>query len=76
MFARKRSLGLGIVALGLTAVLAGCSQGNPLSTGDETDAKALTIGSQGFAESEILAQVYGQVLENAGYTIDYNTTIG
>lgn len=76
MFARKRGLGLGIVALGLTAVLAGCSQGNPLSTGDNTDAKALTIGSQGFAESEILAQIYGQVLENAGYTIDYNTTIG
>ena len=78
MFARRKSLGLGVIALGLAATLAGCtSAGNPLDTGDsDSAANEVTIGSQGFAESEILAQIYGQVLAANGYTVDYNTAIG
>jgi len=76
MFARRRGpIGLGIIALTATAVLAGCAQGNPLDTGDG-DADTITIGSQGFPESEILAQIYGQVLEDAGYSVDYELSIG
>lgn len=69
---------VGVVALGLTAALAGCGSGNPLAN-DGTDKggdKAITIGSQGFAENEILAQIYGQVLAENGYTVDYNPGIG
>jgi osmoprotectant transport system substrate-binding protein len=76
MYSRKRGLGLGIIALGLTATLAACSSANPLDTGDSESAGTITIGSQGFSENEILAQVYGQVLEANGYTVEYNTSIG
>ena len=57
MFDKKRGLGLGIIALALTATLAGCSTSNPLDTGDNGTEGTITIGSQGFSESEILAQV-------------------
>jgi osmoprotectant transport system substrate-binding protein len=70
----------GVVALGLVASLAACSTGDPLDSGESTgapdDVKALTIGSQGFAESDILAQIYGQVLAANGYEIDYAPGIG
>lgn len=69
---------LAVAALGVTALLAGCSAiGNPLDTGDASaNGATLTIGSQGFPESEILAQLYGQVLEDAGFSVEYDLTIG
>ena len=78
MFAKKKGLGLAVTALAVTATLAGCSSSNPLDTGDgdEGGTTAITIGSQGFAENEILAQVYGQVLAANGYEVTYNTSIG
>ena len=78
MFTRRKArVSLAFTALGLSAILAGCSaNGNPLDTGDSNSEDAITVGSQGFPESEILAQIYGQVLENAGYTVDYNLNIG
>lgn len=67
----------GAVALGLTVALAACSQSDPLAgDGSTGSATTITIGSQGFAESEILAQIYGQVLAANGYTVDYNPGIG
>jgi osmoprotectant transport system substrate-binding protein len=77
----RRSL-VGVAAIGITAILAGCSSSDPLSNGggssssSSADSKAITIGSQGFAESEVLAQIYGQVLAANGYTVDYNPGIG
>lgn len=77
MFAKKKSLGLAAVALAVTATLAGCSTSNPLDTGDgDSSSTAITIGSQGFAENEILAQIYGQVLAANGYEVTYKTSIG
>ena len=77
MFTRtQRGLGVAITTLGITAALAGCTTSNPLDTGEPKGATEITIGSQGFAESEILAQVYGQVLAANGYTVEYNTSIG
>ena len=57
-----------------TAALAGCGGSRKRLDGESTasgDSKSLTIGSQGFPESEILAQIYGQVLEANGYDVDY-----
>lgn len=73
---RKRIIA-GLAALGLTASLAACSGGNPLG-GDDGDESlgSITIGSQGFAESDILAQLYGQALAAGGYTVDYAPGIG
>ncbi|WP_104128399.1 ABC transporter substrate-binding protein [Cryobacterium sp. Y57] len=76
---RRGRLVLGAaLALSVTAALAGCSSGDPLGADSATpaDSTTITIGSQGFAESEILAQIYGQVLAANGYTVDYNPGIG
>src|SRR5690242_13231202 len=35
------------------------------------DGPTITIGTQDFGESAILAQIYGQALENAGYPVEY-----
>lgn len=68
----------GALALGVTVALAACAPSDPLAgedSGDDTTG-SVTIGSQGFAESEILAQIYGQVLEANGYDVSYETAIG
>jgi osmoprotectant transport system substrate-binding protein len=45
------------------------------ATGDTTgvppDGPTITIGTQDFGESAILAQIYGQALINAGYPVEY-----
>lgn len=66
----------GIAALGLTASLAACASGDPLGGGTKVDLGSLTVGSQGFAESDILAQLYGQVLAANGYKVNYAPSIG
>lgn len=38
--------------------------------GDVPDGPTITIGAQDFGESAILAELYGQALENAGYPVD------
>jgi osmoprotectant transport system substrate-binding protein len=77
MFGKNKALGVGVVAIGLVAALTGCAASNPLDTGDgDASTTAVTIGSQGFGESEILAQIYGQVLEANGYDVTYNKAIG
>lgn len=74
---RSRRIIAGIAALGLTASLAACASGNPLGgNGTNADLGSLTIGSQGFAESDVLAQLYGQVLAANGYTVKYAPSIG
>lgn len=80
MFAHKRGrIAAGVIALGLTTALAACSSGNPLdsgSSGTPSDTKTIIVGSQGFAESDILAQIYGQVLAANGYDVSYAAGIG
>lgn len=77
MFSRTtRRMGVGVAALALTVALASCAAGDPLG-GDETDAGGtITIGNQAFGESEILAQIYGQVLAANGYEVEYEPGIG
>jgi osmoprotectant transport system substrate-binding protein len=82
MVTQKRGrLALGAVALVIGAALAGCSSSNPLAGGaggGKTGAAgtSITIGSQGFAENEIIAQIYGQVLAANGYTVKFSPGIG
>ncbi len=78
MHAPKRKPVLaGLLAIGLTASLAACGSGSPLGGDDgETSLGTITVGSQGFAESDILAQLYGQALEANGFTVDYAPGIG
>jgi osmoprotectant transport system substrate-binding protein len=80
MFSRTtKRAGISVLALGLTVALASCAGGgDPL--GEETEGAgaggSITIGNQNFGESEILAQIYGQVLAANGYDVSYEPGIG
>lgn len=59
-------------ALAALLLLTGCSTGPSLETQDEVtappgDSRSLTIGSAGFTESDLLAQMYALLLNEAGY---------
>ncbi len=83
-FSRRTLLGAtGVAAL----VLAACSSGNPLDTKSPSTSTAptasapspagkVTVGSAGFAESEIIAELYAQALEHAGVKVDRKMQIG
>lgn len=72
---RVKRIAAGLVAIGLTASLAACASGDPLGGGGG-ELGTITVGSQGFAESDILAQLYGQMLAANGYTVKYSPSIG
>ncbi|MFF7970121.1 glycine betaine ABC transporter substrate-binding protein [Streptomyces sp. NPDC007905] len=64
--------GRAAVTVGALLVLAGCSTGPSLENRGEVtappgDSHHLTIGSAGFTESDLLAQMYAQLLNQAGY---------
>jgi osmoprotectant transport system substrate-binding protein len=62
-------------ALALTGVLlAGCAA-DPFSGAGGDDA-TIVIGSQDYYSNEIIAEVYAQALEAAGYTVDRQFRIG
>ena len=79
MFSRTmKRAAVGALSLGVGAlVLAGCASADPLDPGDAGDAGGtITIGNQAFPESELLAQIYGQVLAANGYEVAYEAGIG
>ena len=77
----KRSvLAIGLVAAA-TLALSACG-GNPL---DEPSSDAgpasgssdtIVVGSQGYYSNEIIAEIYAQALENAGFTVEKKLNIG
>src|SRR5579862_538368 len=68
-------------ALGLTLGLAACggsSSGgnNPATTSPAASAAAsgsLTVGAAGFTESNVLAQMYADLLQKAGFSVSIKT---
>ncbi|MEG9552919.1 ABC transporter substrate-binding protein, partial [Streptomyces baarnensis] len=63
-----------LAALALLAATA-CTTGPSLENQGEVtappgDSRELTVGSAGFTESDLLAQMYALLLENAGYSAD------
>ncbi|MFC9059232.1 ABC transporter substrate-binding protein [Streptomyces sp. NPDC057074] len=59
-------------ALPVLLVLTGCATGPSLEdrgsvTAPPGDSRRLTVGSAGFTESDLLAQMYAQLLSDAGY---------
>lgn len=70
---RRRRTGRGAVAAaGVALLLAGCSSGPSLETQGEVtappgDSRHLVVGSAGFTESDLLAQMYSLLLTKAGY---------
>lgn len=76
-FARSRAIGA-ILALALVA--AACGDSDDAGSGDggniPEDGPTITVGSFSFGESIILAEIYAQVLEDAGYPIDRKLEAG
>jgi osmoprotectant transport system substrate-binding protein len=60
---RKGVIGAALLAVALVATA--CGSGD----GASQDGPAISIGAQNFGESAILAEVYGQALEDAGYQV-------
>ncbi len=69
---RPRSYVLGAMLLALGLVLGACGSGEDGGTptgSDEPERGALTVGSDGFYEAQIVGAMYALVLEDAGYDI-------
>ena len=61
----------------LLIVLAGCSSGSaPTPMGTATGDRAITVGSFDFAESEVLAELYGTALRRAGFDVRFARRLG
>ncbi|WOQ68972.1 ABC transporter substrate-binding protein [Microbacterium limosum] len=82
MFTAAKRLTAG-AALAATAalVLAGCSSSNPLDeetsgSGGESAGETIVVGSQAYYSSEIIAEIYAQALENAGFDVERQFNIG
>ena len=74
-----------IAALAAAAALAltGCASSDPLGsqtpsapTTEPAPATTLVVGSQAYYSNEIIAELYAQALEHAGYTVDRQFQIG
>ncbi len=69
---------LAVAAVGVALALSGCAASNPLDTGGtgSGDSQAIVIGSQAYYSNEIIAEIYAQALENAGFTVERQFSIG
>ena len=72
-----RMLALGASLLALVACGTGEGSPTPQPSADATpSAQFIRIGSAGFYESALVAEIYAQVLEANGYTVDRQLQIG
>ncbi|MFI8092964.1 ABC transporter substrate-binding protein [Streptomyces sp. NPDC086080] len=77
---RTRHTGAAVAALiAAAALLAGCSSGgtsdNPLD-GEKAETGTVVVGSNNFAESTLLADIYGEALRAKGLKVGYKHNIG
>ena len=80
MFAARNKgwLAAGVVMVGASLALSGCASGDPLDSGsgDSGDSSTIVIGSQAYYSNEIIAEIYAQALENAGFEVERKFNIG
>ncbi|MFT4036519.1 MAG: ABC transporter substrate-binding protein, partial [Patulibacter sp.] len=60
----------------LTLSLAACATNDPLGPPTSDASDTLVVGSQAYASNEIIAEIYAQALEHAGYTVERRFDIG
>src|SRR5690606_6229426 len=82
MSTARTRLALALSATAIAALaLAGCASSDPL-TGDGGDTEEpggtspIAIGSQAYYSNEIIAEIYAQALEGAGFEVERNFNIG
>lgn len=61
-----------VAALGLT----GCSSGDPLEEKPPSDDSTVVVGSQLYPSNEIIAEIYAQAVEHAGFEVKRQFNIG
>ena len=82
MFTARTRKGLVGTAVGAAALLAlaGCSSSSPLdsgaSAGDGGSDGPIVVGSQAYPSNEIIAEIYAQALEAAGFEVTTQFSIG
>ena len=73
---KPRRIALGATLLALSLFAAACGSGESDENGGadpgggEEPKGSITVGAVGFAENQIAAEMYAQVLENAGYEVE------
>ena len=67
-----------VLAIGASVLVlfGACSTGGGGSTAPSAPAAPIKIGSDGFYEAKLMGEIYAQVLENAGYTVERNLGLG
>ena len=78
---RTRIAMIGAATAVAMLTLAGCASGDPLdsgsTSGDGTAASdTIVVGSQQYYSNEIIAEIYAQALEGAGFEVERNFNIG
>jgi len=73
----KRMSAVGMATIAMLA-LAGCAGGDPLAADEPTgdDSGSITIGSADFSESQLVATIYSQALQDAGVDVTERLNIG
>jgi osmoprotectant transport system substrate-binding protein len=73
----KGWLAAGVVMVGASLALSGCASGDPLETDSGSgDSEAIVVGSQAYYSNEIIAEIYSQALEDAGFDVERKFQIG
>jgi len=75
----KGRFALGAAVVGAALALSGCASGDPLATGsgdENANNETIVVGSQAYYSNEIIAEIYAQALENAGFDVDRQFQIG
>jgi osmoprotectant transport system substrate-binding protein len=75
----KGRLALTAAAVGVALTLAGCGSSTGGGSGDgdgDGDKGTIVVGSQAYYSNEIIAEIYAQALEQAGYEVTRNFQIG
>ena len=78
---RPRVLAAAALAAAASLALAGCSSSDPLDSGstdggDTGSTESIVVGSQAYYSNEIIAEIYAQALENAGFEVERQFQIG
>lgn len=69
---KNRSGVLGAILVALALLAAACGSGEDATT----DGPTITIGSANFSENALVAEIYAQVLEGEGYSVERNLNVG
>jgi osmoprotectant transport system substrate-binding protein len=74
---KGRLAAIGAVVVGAAVALSGCASSNPLATESSASGGGeLVVGSQDYYSNEVVAEIYAQALEDAGYSVRRDFRIG